>query len=197
MNAVGGQSCCHKRRQTEDQESKKCRKPVHRPHGGGESDVGAGSPLGSCNETVPSQRVAVISLCVPSFISPRCSLARPQLCLSVRLSVQTRRHVARLSAFTSAVVQVGGRTQLQFCSVSQINPSVHWESCNETTWQLQSWFMLLIYVKWIESVQAFRSVIEVYIFLRLFKPLKKNISKLHFTFINGVVPAVTLTLLFF
>lgn len=138
VNAVGGQSCCHKRRQTEDQESKKCRKPVHRPHGGGESDAGAGSPLGSCNETVPSQRVAVISLCVLSFISPRCSLARPQLCLSVRLSVQTRRHVAPLSAFTSAVVQVGGRTQLQFCSVSQINPSVHWESCNETTWQLQS-----------------------------------------------------------
>lgn len=113
--------------------------------------------------------------CVSRLSSPpRCSLAWPQLCLSVRLSVQTRRHVARLSAFTSAVVQVGGKTQLQFCSVSQINPSIHWERCNETTWQLQCWFMLLIYVKWIESVQAFCLLIEIYIFLRLVKPLKKT-----------------------
>lgn len=71
---------------------KQCRKPVHRPYGGRESDVGAGSSLGSCNETLLCQRVATttpssrISLCLPSFIPPRCGLASA-VCLSVCLSV--------------------------------------------------------------------------------------------------------------
>lgn len=92
VNAIGGQSCCHKRRQTEDQESKKCRKPVHRPHGGGESDAGAGSPLGSCNETVPSQRVAVISLCPVFHLAPvqPGPASAVSVCTSVRPNTTSR-----------------------------------------------------------------------------------------------------------
>lgn len=114
-----------------------------------------------CVSRLPWQRRHPITFHCVSPLPPRHGPAWPQL--SFCLSVQTLRHMAPLSAFTSAVV---GGTKKCSCSVvvflkscmSQGNPSINWQRSNETsnkTWQLQSWFMGLIYVKWIESLQAF------------------------------------------
>lgn len=72
------------------------RTPVHR------SDVGAGGPLGSCSETVLCQQVVMttlsshnISLCLPSFISPRTGPG-PASAVSVCLFVCLQRSVSWL-----------------------------------------------------------------------------------------------------
>lgn len=93
-----------------------------------------------------------ISLCpLPSFISPRSGPARPQLCPSNCRSVCLLKHYV-----TWLLSVCPGRRN----AASVRNKQIY--QLTKSTRQLRSRFMFLIYVKWIESVQAFCLLIEAH-----------------------------------